>query len=289
MKKYKLLKNETIKFEGKTLYGIQALMDFGDIKKDQKGGYVQSENNLSHEGDCWIYDRAKAMDDSRVLGNAMMFDNSSIRDYSSMHNHASMHDYASMYELASIHDNTSMYDFALMHDNTKMQDHATMYNHTSMHDFASMRDNASMYGCASIHDYASMYDRASMYDNASMRDCASIHDCSRMHGDSIMYGDSRMHCDSRMHGRSMLFNGVCLRSIIKDTVLKSNNDFIEFDCIGKRKRTIIYLKKERLININNCFIGNVDELESAVLKKYKRKKTNYHDMIKIIRALEQEQ
>ena len=46
-KKYRLLKNDTITVDGKTLYRIEALRDFADVKKGDKGGYIESEDNLS--------------------------------------------------------------------------------------------------------------------------------------------------------------------------------------------------------------------------------------------------
>ena len=50
-KKYKLT-DKTIEVEGKTLYRIEALKDFCEIKKGDKGGFIASENNLAHEGDA---------------------------------------------------------------------------------------------------------------------------------------------------------------------------------------------------------------------------------------------
>ena len=40
---------------GHTVYQIRALQDFGDVKKGDLGGCLESENNLSHDGNCWIY------------------------------------------------------------------------------------------------------------------------------------------------------------------------------------------------------------------------------------------
>lgn len=48
-KKYRLLKDDTIIVGGKTLYRIEALRDFADVKKGDKGGYVEEEEMLSHE------------------------------------------------------------------------------------------------------------------------------------------------------------------------------------------------------------------------------------------------
>ena len=60
-KKYRLLENDTITVSGRTLYRIEALRDFADVRIGDRGGYVESEKNLSHEGDCWVYDDAGYM------------------------------------------------------------------------------------------------------------------------------------------------------------------------------------------------------------------------------------
>ena len=67
-KKYKLTE-ETIKVYDKTLYRIEALRDFGDVKKGDKGGFLEKEDNLSQSGDCWVYGNA------RVYNNAVVYDN----------------------------------------------------------------------------------------------------------------------------------------------------------------------------------------------------------------------
>lgn len=44
-KKFRLT-NETINFNGVTLYRIEALRDFSDIKVGDKGGYIEREEKL---------------------------------------------------------------------------------------------------------------------------------------------------------------------------------------------------------------------------------------------------
>ena len=78
-KKYKLTE-ETINVNGKTLYRIEALKDFSDVKKGEKGGYVEKEENLSQYGDCWAYDNAKVRGDAVVHGDAEVFGNAKVRD-----------------------------------------------------------------------------------------------------------------------------------------------------------------------------------------------------------------
>ena len=68
MKKYKLTK-EVKEEHGRKLYRIKALIDFGNVKKGEKGGFIEKEENLSQENNAWVYG------DARVSGNARVSDN----------------------------------------------------------------------------------------------------------------------------------------------------------------------------------------------------------------------
>ena len=57
---------------GHTLYRIEALKDFSDVKKGDKGGFVESEDNLSQDGDCWVYDTAKVYGNAVIHGRAVI-------------------------------------------------------------------------------------------------------------------------------------------------------------------------------------------------------------------------
>ena len=63
-----VLTDETMKFHGILLHRIKAVKNFADVKKGDLGGWVENESNLSQEGDCWLYDDAKAFNRARVYG-----------------------------------------------------------------------------------------------------------------------------------------------------------------------------------------------------------------------------
>lgn len=71
MKKFKLTADR-IKSNGVTLHRIKALIDFGDVKAGELGGYVEKETNLSQYGDAWVYRHAQ------VFGNAWVRDNACV-------------------------------------------------------------------------------------------------------------------------------------------------------------------------------------------------------------------
>ena len=67
---------------GSGLRRICALRDIPrcGVKEGDLGGWVESEGNLTQEGDCWVFDDAliygdaRVSDDAQVFGNARVFD-----------------------------------------------------------------------------------------------------------------------------------------------------------------------------------------------------------------------
>ncbi|UNF53002.1 hypothetical protein MNL01_04770 [Bartonella krasnovii] len=56
-KKYELT-DETTEVGDHTLHRIRALRDFGNVQVGDLGGFIEYEGNLSHLGNCWVYDDA---------------------------------------------------------------------------------------------------------------------------------------------------------------------------------------------------------------------------------------
>ena len=69
MKKYELTSDTKIVF-GHILYRIKALSSFGCVSAGDLGGFLESEKNLSQNGDAWVYGDAEVYGDARVYGNA---------------------------------------------------------------------------------------------------------------------------------------------------------------------------------------------------------------------------
>ena len=71
-KKYELT-DETQEWNGRTLHQIRALADFGDVKAGELGGWIEKEENLSHNGNALVYGDAWVCDNARVCGDAEIF------------------------------------------------------------------------------------------------------------------------------------------------------------------------------------------------------------------------
>ena len=146
-KKYKLT-DETINLNGVTLYRIEALKYFGEIKKGDKGGFIESENNLAHEGDAWVSDNA------HVYGNACVFDNSQVYGNAFVSGYAQVYGDAFVYGNAWLYDNTRVCGYARVADNARVYGDANVCDDSSVFGSALVYDNARVYGDALVRGYA---------------------------------------------------------------------------------------------------------------------------------------
>ena len=77
MKKYELT-SETKVFNGVELHRIKALESFGRVEKGELGGWIESEKNLSQDGDAWVFDNATVRGNAKVRGTSMVSGNASV-------------------------------------------------------------------------------------------------------------------------------------------------------------------------------------------------------------------
>lgn len=150
-KKYKLT-DESIEVDDKTLYRIEALKDFSDVRKGDKGGFVKSESNLSQEGDCWIYDNACVYDNASVCENAHIFNNVMIHDAAIVNGYACIIENAKIYGNSRICNNarvcgqTMVFDYAYIINNSQVDDKAMIFGNACICDRVIIHNNAIICG-----------------------------------------------------------------------------------------------------------------------------------------------
>ena len=78
MKKFKLTSEFIVDISGVKLFRIKALIEFGNVKAGDLGGYIEKEENLSHMGDAWVSGDTQVFGDARVFGNAWVSGNARV-------------------------------------------------------------------------------------------------------------------------------------------------------------------------------------------------------------------
>ena len=81
MKKYKFTgetKTIYLPFGTVTLHRIKAVVEFGLVKVGDLGGWIEKEENLSHEENAWVYGDAEVCGNAKVYGNAKVCGNAKV-------------------------------------------------------------------------------------------------------------------------------------------------------------------------------------------------------------------
>lgn len=152
-KKYKLTE-ETINVGDKTLHRIEALRDFGDVKKGDKGGYVENEDNLSQRGNCWIYDNAVVYSNAKVYGNAVVREDAKIYDNVKVCGNAEVYGNAKVYDDALVCEDAQVYGYAWVCGDARVYGNARVFENATISSDANVCDNAMVRGKANVYSHA---------------------------------------------------------------------------------------------------------------------------------------
>ena len=103
---------------GNKLHRIKALRDFGDVKAGDLGGWIEKEENLSHEGNAWVYDTAQVFDNAMVYGNARVGVTTRISG------NAQVYGNAVVSNGSWVHDDAKVFGNAIVSNNTEVSGNA---------------------------------------------------------------------------------------------------------------------------------------------------------------------
>lgn len=130
MRKYELTEETKTLADGTVLHRICALRDIPrhGVKAGELGGFVEGENNLSQDGNAWVYvdarvrDNAQVRGDARVSGDAWVFGNARISG------NARVRDNALVYGDAWVSGNAEVFGNALVSGNALVYGDAKVYD-----------------------------------------------------------------------------------------------------------------------------------------------------------------
>ena len=128
---------ETKHWSGRLLHRIRRIED-GEL-----GGWIESEKNLSQEGECWVDDNAYVYDDARVFGNAQVFWCAYVYDYAKVYGNAEVSGSANVYGDAKVYGNAQVYDHAEIYGEAVVRGNARIYGNTEVCDEIIGEDNSS--------------------------------------------------------------------------------------------------------------------------------------------------
>ena len=230
MKKFEFTgetKTISLLFRTTTLHRIRAVAEFGLVKIGDLGGWIEKEENLSHEGKAWVYDDAEVCDNAEVCGNAKVYGNGKIWG------NAKVYGNAKVCGNAEICGNAEVYGNAKVYGNVKIWGNAKVYG------------NAKVCGNAEIWGNAEVYGNAKVYGNVKV--CGNV----KVWGNAEVYGNAKVRGNARVYDDAKVFSA---RHVLVIGAIGSRNDFTTF-----------YRDKDNEITVKcGCFIGKIDEFLEKV-------------------------
>ena len=143
--------NKKYKFTGKTkqylnfrLHQIQALKNFGSVKEGDIGGWIEKEENLSHEGDCWVYGYAQVYRSAWVGGDAQVYGHAQVFGRAKVCGNAQVFGDAQVYGNAWVYENAQVYGSARVHGD------AFVFGDAQVHGDAWVYENAQVHGDSKV-------------------------------------------------------------------------------------------------------------------------------------------
>ena len=160
--------------KGLILKRIVALKDFGDVKKGDLGGWLESEENLSPLGDSWVYEEAKVAENAKVYGDARVSGN------------------AKVYKNAEVCGRAKVYGDARVSGNTKVYENGEVYNR------AMVWGNVKVYGDSRVSGLAKVSGYSTVYGNALVTDYAGVSGYVEVYGDAQVSGRAYLYADAKV-------------------------------------------------------------------------------------------
>ena len=140
MKKFELTTESITNALGKKLFRIKALVEFGDVKAGELGGYVEKEGNVSQDGNAWVYE------DAAVYGDARVYEDAAVYGDAKVYGDARVSGDAQVYGYAEVSGNAWVYGYAEVSGNAWVSGYAWVSGNARVSGDARVSGNAD-YAC----------------------------------------------------------------------------------------------------------------------------------------------
>lgn len=161
MKKYEFTGEEKV-VGGITLRRIRAVRRFAQADAGEMGGWIQKEENLSHDSECWVSGEAI------VCNSAVVTDDAWVGGHAQVYYDAKIRDNACISGDAWIGGSVEVYGNARVGGNTVVNGHAKIYDRADVMGHAIVRDSARVCGEALVDGSSIVCQTALVCGNAKV-------------------------------------------------------------------------------------------------------------------------
>lgn len=266
-KKYKFTE-ETRIYNGRLLHRIVAIRDFPSIIAGTKGGWIEKEDNLSHEGDCWVSDEAIVCDKACVFDNAKVAGNAIVEKCGHVFGEASVSVNARITDYAAIFGYAQVFGAALVGERAKVCGNSMIGM------------DAVIDGKAYISGRARVLRSAHVTGKADVRDNTLIEGHAIVEG-GFIYGQTVIEGNSRVTGK-VVIDGTAY--ICGNAVIAKNEDFIVFKNWWSSGRYFTWTRSNDKYKVG-CFYGTGEELIEAAYNHDEKRGREYERIVNYVNSI----
>ncbi len=248
-KKYELVEDDFIELSEVELFRIRALVNFGNVKAGELGGYIEKEANLSQLGKAWVSGDAQVYDDARVSGNARIS------------GHANISDRAKISGDARVTRNAWVTDDARVFGNAHVSGNAQISGE------ARVSGNAQVLGNAWVSHYVHLFGNAHISGDVWVFENAKIGGSAQVLGHAERIGISE---DVHLSGSARVL---------------SHRDFMTFGGHGPRTRVTVYRTQTGIELTHDGFCGTSESFLELITQRNGESRTTREYRVGIEYAL----
>ena len=185
------------------LFRIMAIRDIPEIniKKGDLGGWVDNQDALSQDGNCWIFNNAMVVNKlgGQVSGNALIYGNAKVLGGKVGGN-------AKMYGNSAILDNSQLDDFAQLHDNCIIAQNAHVCGRAYLSNNVKVLGKSRVCGQTIVTDNCIVQDEASIDKSVTLQDDVIVKDScqiigGKLSGQLVIGGETIIHDNPNLNGK----------------------------------------------------------------------------------------
>jgi UDP-3-O-[3-hydroxymyristoyl] glucosamine N-acyltransferase len=165
MEKKYVLTDNVKRVDGKFVRQIRAIRNFGNIRKGTLGGFINNEENLSHEGTCWVYEDGVVAEHARVTDDAQIYQGI-VFNSATVSERAQIGRWHGRNEFPHIYGNASISGDAIVRDYVTVGGFAVIKDEAHVSDFVRIDGEVVMENNTDAFHYACLFDNAHLKDNA---------------------------------------------------------------------------------------------------------------------------
>lgn len=205
MPKFNLTEESKI-VDGVEVFRIQAAQTFSDVTTGDLGGFVERTNNLSDDGDCWIYDDAVALNTSIVYEGATLRNKAIACGNTRIYGTAVVKDHARIGGDGRVYDAGTVGGVARVYDTGRVYENGTLIERAKVYGNGKVYGDAVGYGSSEIFGESRLYGNAKAFGHCYISGDARVYGNAKAHGKAKCLGASRVYEDAEIFGLAKIYD-----------------------------------------------------------------------------------